>query len=99
MGLKTLKWVDSVPPRVGGTGVMSKFARTVKRLHDNPNRWAEVGSSRSLTEVRTLAGRLRSAGLQVSQRKIANGWTKVYARYNATPAKNSSKNKKNSKKK
>lgn len=105
MGLKTVKWVDTIPPRIGGTGGMTKLARTVKRLKDNPDRWAEVASSQNQTEIRTLSSRLRSAGLQVAQRRAGGGWSKIYARFNSIPVskthtvKNSSKKKNTTKKK
>lgn len=94
MGLKTVKWVNEVPPRVGGTGHMTKLARIAKKLQDNPNRWAEVGSAQTYAQAHTLSSRLRGAGLQVSIRRAGGGWTKIYARYNSSPAKNSSSKKK-----
>lgn len=87
MGFQSVKWVSSVPPRVGGTGGMTQLARIAKKLHENPNKWAQVGSSKNSTEIRTMSGRLRGAGLQVSVRRAAGGWTKVFARYNSSSAK------------
>lgn len=87
MGLKNVKFVDSIPPRMGGTSRMTKIQRVVKKLRDNPDRWAEVGSTQSMTQMRTLSGRLRGAGLQVSVRRAGGGWTKIYARFNSSPVK------------
>lgn len=91
MGFQSIKWVKSVPPRVGGTGGMTQLGRIAKKLHENPNKWAQVGSSKNPTEVRTMSGRLRGAGLQVSVRRAAGGWTKVFARYNAAKSVKSAK--------
>lgn len=86
MGLKTVKFIDSLPPRMGGTSRMTQAQRVAKKLRENPNRWAEVGSVQTLTQMRTLSGRLRGLGLQVSVRRAGGGWTKIYARFNSSPA-------------
>lgn len=94
MGLKTVKFVETIPPRMGGTSRMTQLQRIVRKLNENPNRWAEVGSTQNVTEMRTLSGRLRSAGLQVSVRRAGGGWTRIYARFNSSPVTRTTKKKK-----
>lgn len=81
MGIKSIKWVDVLPPRIGGKP--SKLTNIVRTLKGNPGRWAEVAAFNNIRQVRTLSGSLRSKGLQVSVRKAGGGWTRVYARYNS----------------
>lgn len=94
MGLKNVKFVETLPRRMGGTSRMTKLQRVVRKLRENPDRWAEVGSAQSITQVRTLSGRLRGAGLQVSVRRAGGGWTKIYARFNSSPVKRAKSKKK-----
>lgn len=91
MGIKSPKWVDTIPPRSNGNVNArrksgSKFRRLVKVLKENPNRWAEVASFQQRNKHRAMAQRLRDAGLQVSVRQVGGGWTRVYARFNTFAA-------------
>lgn len=81
MGLNKVKWVDTIPPRLGGTARISKAERIAKVLKANPNRWAKVGSFQNSRELRNAEGRLRKAGLRVAVRKANGGWSSIYAQY------------------
>lgn len=82
MGIKSPKWVETLPPRTGGK--RNRLAYMIRTLKSNPNKWAEVAVFNKMTEVRTLSSRLRGYGLQVAQRRAGGGWTRVFARYNTT---------------
>lgn len=82
MGIKSLKWVENIPPRHGGK--QSKVAYIVRTLKANPNKWAEVAAFNKTPAIRTFCSTLRKYGIQVSVRKAGGGWTRVYARYNSS---------------
>lgn len=86
MSTVKVRFVEAVPPIASSGGrkkgrTAGKYAKVVKTLTANPNRWALVDSVQKKSRAMYAQRILGTHGVKVAIRKAGGNWFRVYACY------------------
>jgi hypothetical protein len=79
--MKVLKWVEGEPPRSRSRSGADEYLPIRLDLASQPGRWAQLETTATETEARSLVMKLRHKGYRFAFRTLAEDEYGVYGKY------------------